>query len=679
MPIATSMKITHPIPSGVPTSLMVYCRLDPRRLPTPQEIVTLSEGWIAANVRPPLNSLMPPWLRLPMTKMGPVPVDGLPQLVTSRHRSNLMDPAHEAMMDQANYVIMIRSEGPCIPGMPGMLPCVAAAFACQEQFGGLVIDVDTNSPILPRPFDDLVIDMVPRIHCFVDVSAVDGAAGGTDIVTAGMARFGLPELVMEDVPLSIDEQCAKVVLGVGQMVMTMGLQYGRDSLSPQFSLQFPMELSLTTEYMQTANGDPIGAPSAGAGSNAPVRVEFSQQSPSRPAMLKVVPAEGWPSSKAAWANGLVSTFFAPLPSTAEPRVHDDKMEAAHRRAVDELADAKRRYLAGETLPDMFIVKYPFPLGDGHHEYMWISVRGWTGDRITGVLGNQPAHRTDLSMGDTVTIDAADVFDWMIVGPDGVLGGYTDATRGMHANQAPPSDGPKPTEFDPDVPEFVRRRRDPRFLDRVTRAGRAKAMEMVNGFEREASRRVTAFRTPAIIIVVSVVLSHWAIWLGIGVLFGLYKLREVFETRKRLQGIVTGFRDVASRGEFRIGMPIMFNTTLKEPGNAGAPVLLLMMPNDAHDPIQLFDSIMMAAMQKDPRFAAVNKAMDDQTYTPNHRFRIPKEWTGGADVYGVGVLAMRDHWRSGIIDEPCFALLAGPGDTGGVMTLPWTLVDDALRA
>src|SRR5882724_7769512 len=101
MPLSTSSTYTHTIPSGVPTSLMLYCRLDPARLPNPQELTALTEQWIARNVPPPLSSLMPPWLHVPMTKMGPAPVDGLPAEVVGLHRANLREDAHQKLMAQA--------------------------------------------------------------------------------------------------------------------------------------------------------------------------------------------------------------------------------------------------------------------------------------------------------------------------------------------------------------------------------------------------------------------------------------------------------------------------------------------------------------------------------------------------------------------------------------------------
>jgi uncharacterized protein YegJ (DUF2314 family) len=103
------------------------------------------------------------------------------------------------------------------------------------------------------------------------------------------------------------------------------------------------------------------------------------------------------------------------------------MEAAHRRAVRELPGMKRRFQAGLRPSETLLVKYGFPTRDGGHEYMWVAVNTWTGDRLKGQLANDPEVRRDLRAGQTVEIAEQDVYDWMIHLPDGrTEGGYTTA-------------------------------------------------------------------------------------------------------------------------------------------------------------------------------------------------------------------------------------------------------------
>ena len=111
------------------------------------------------------------------------------------------------------------------------------------------------------------------------------------------------------------------------------------------------------------------------------------------------------------------------------------MEAAHQRAVRELPGAKRRFQAGLRPGETLLVKHGFPTRDGGHEYMWVAVNTWTGDRLEGQLANDPQVRMDLRAGQTVQLAEQDVFDWMIHLPNGgTEGGYTTAVVEQEGRQ-----------------------------------------------------------------------------------------------------------------------------------------------------------------------------------------------------------------------------------------------------
>ena len=79
------------------------------------------------------------------------------------------------------------------------------------------------------------------------------------------------------------------------------------------------------------------------------------------------------------------------------------MEAAHQRAVREVPGVKRRFQAGLRPGETLLVKYGFPTGDGGHEYIWVAVNTWTGDRLEGQLANDPQVRRDLRAGQTIQL------------------------------------------------------------------------------------------------------------------------------------------------------------------------------------------------------------------------------------------------------------------------------------
>lgn len=79
--------------------------------------------------------------------------------------------------------------------------------------------------------------------------------------------------------------------------------------------------------------------------------------------------------------------------------------------------------AGPSADQVFAVKARFAEGE-YEEFMWVSVRQIEGTSITGRLENSPASLKSVKEGDTVTVQLADVNDW-IYGADGQpIGGFT---------------------------------------------------------------------------------------------------------------------------------------------------------------------------------------------------------------------------------------------------------------
>lgn len=72
----------------------------------------------------------------------------------------------------------------------------------------------------------------------------------------------------------------------------------------------------------------------------------------------------------------------------------------------------------------FTVKAPVSAG-GNTEFIWISVTCIEGDKVYGELGNEPANLGSLRMGSKVSVQVADVMDWVFVDPKhGMKGGFS---------------------------------------------------------------------------------------------------------------------------------------------------------------------------------------------------------------------------------------------------------------
>jgi uncharacterized protein YegJ (DUF2314 family) len=88
-----------------------------------------------------------------------------------------------------------------------------------------------------------------------------------------------------------------------------------------------------------------------------------------------------------------------------------------------------RRIPGSDRP--FTVKAAFAEGE-EEEFMWVQVQQIDGERIVGLLGNQPHRLTELHAGQQVVVPVAEIVDWLCADErDRPLGGWTQAVLHGH--------------------------------------------------------------------------------------------------------------------------------------------------------------------------------------------------------------------------------------------------------
>jgi uncharacterized protein YegJ (DUF2314 family) len=73
------------------------------------------------------------------------------------------------------------------------------------------------------------------------------------------------------------------------------------------------------------------------------------------------------------------------------------------------------------------VKYSAPIKGGGDEHIWIMVTALGSDTISGTLGNAPVADIGLKLGEAVTIQTADIKDWLVTDGSSMTGGFSIAT------------------------------------------------------------------------------------------------------------------------------------------------------------------------------------------------------------------------------------------------------------
>ena len=102
--------------------------------------------------------------------------------------------------------------------------------------------------------------------------------------------------------------------------------------------------------------------------------------------------------------------------------HDEEILAARDAARAKLPQLRDNFNDGFAPGEFMFVKAPFTTTDGGNEWMWVEVIEWKGDRIRGLLQNDPFHVPELRAGAEVVVAMGDVFDYILQRADGTSEG-----------------------------------------------------------------------------------------------------------------------------------------------------------------------------------------------------------------------------------------------------------------
>lgn len=102
--------------------------------------------------------------------------------------------------------------------------------------------------------------------------------------------------------------------------------------------------------------------------------------------------------------------------------HDEEILAASERAKQKLPELRELFNAGLPPGQSILLKAPFETDNGSNEWMWVEVTTWNGDKVKGILQNEPFEVSGLSAGAIVSFSQTDAFDYIHYFADGTSEG-----------------------------------------------------------------------------------------------------------------------------------------------------------------------------------------------------------------------------------------------------------------
>lgn len=252
----------------------------------------------------------------------------------------------------------------------------------------------------------------PAIGMQVAKHPLSGPPGSARIVTVGMSKFGLPDLVVEGLPQSLGHEVSDLLSIAAQSLAQQGpgsredLLIDTSSLSPDFGPRSGARTALLPGQ----------------------RVELS--------LREGDPKEGDPKdllevyfASAEELAAVHARLFGSTRDTVRYEVDgDQEMERTRDAARKRLFAMRGEFRHAQSRQEIWQIKGRFRTTDRRNEILWFELQRWDAATLSGFLISS-SERIPLKKGARVSISETEIYDYKRIfpGPGGrVLGGTTDA-------------------------------------------------------------------------------------------------------------------------------------------------------------------------------------------------------------------------------------------------------------
>jgi uncharacterized protein YegJ (DUF2314 family) len=222
-------------------------------------------------------------------------------------------------------------------------------------------------------------------------------------ITLGMAKLGLPDVVIEDSSWGSDDQVGNLI-----NLFCQSMVEGRTiSRAGEFRLDLRAIKNSTVrdKQLKSLNGNAAGV--------ACLTLEHGKYEEGDPKnRLIELASDKYPGKDVhARQESMISSFFGSEDSLVKVH-HNEELLAASARAKAKLAELQKAFAAGLQPGEFIDLKAPFRTPDGGTEWMWVEVTSWKNDKIKGLLDNDPSYLSDLHAGQVVEVRQEDIFDYI---------------------------------------------------------------------------------------------------------------------------------------------------------------------------------------------------------------------------------------------------------------------------
>jgi hypothetical protein len=414
--------ISIELPVNITTGFAVFFKVSDGGPPA-YTFEDLVKSWLTPHSADPFRTLLGDWVDKGLVSSLVVLKSQLPPVDLGELRGAVGGAEQERRLAESTHAVVVLGTGLGLPPHPGLWAAVAAARALIEKHAGVGFDMSTERVLPPRDEVKDLAEMGKVVfpeHVIFDLERAGPVAPA--LVTRGMVKFGLPDLVLRGVP---DDRHRESEVLLGYLASQLAGWAARLRMASSTGKPIQAKLSSTCHLaMDQILAAHVIAPSdPGTKPSGATTLRFEMTAPHHGVpRLRVIPAGGPAHDAQAAVRRMVTELFKPSENHVEgPRDISGKSEDVSHDAPGMNA-VKTRFLAGLPEGTRLSVRHGFPIANSAPEYLWVCVDSWSGGRIRGRLEVEPVRSADLRHGDAVELDESEVFDWIITHPDGVREG-----------------------------------------------------------------------------------------------------------------------------------------------------------------------------------------------------------------------------------------------------------------
>jgi uncharacterized protein YegJ (DUF2314 family) len=310
----------------------------------------------------------------------------------------------------------------------GLRSALELTDSLARSTGGVIWDEETREMFSPDVWKERRLDAwtedIPDISDHTVIHAYQ-AEEYVRAITLGMAKFGLPDLVVEDFSWSLNRN-------MGHVINLFAQSLAEGSAVPRPS-EFDLDIrairnaKVREPQLQTLKDNATGV------ALLSLRAGTWEEGDPRNRLVEITFDRGVGPNAHAKQEDILGTMFGWEDETTAVQ-HDEELQAASERARQRLPALQAEFNDGLAPGEFILVKAPFETPDGGREWMWVEVISWNGDKIEGLLKNEPFNIPDLHGGQMVEVTAAEVFDYIRKHTDGTTEG--NETGAILENRSP---------------------------------------------------------------------------------------------------------------------------------------------------------------------------------------------------------------------------------------------------